>query len=92
MPVKIWRKPLDTEKIKVPEGEVHIIKSRCKGCGYCIEFCPKEMLETSEEMNEKGVYPPKVKDDSKCALCGFCESVCPDFAIYSVKKECKDGC
>lgn len=92
MPVRMWRKPLDAEKVKVPQGEVHIIKNRCKGCGFCIEFCPKEMLETSEELNERGVHPPKVKDKSVCSLCSFCEAVCPDFAIYSVKKECKDGC
>jgi len=92
MPVRTWRKPLDAEKIKVPKGEVHIIKNRCKGCGFCIEFCPKEVLETSEELNERGAYPPKVKDESKCAFCGFCTAVCPDFAIFTVEKNCKEGC
>ena len=92
MPVRLWRKPLDTEKIKVPEGEVHIIKDRCKGCSFCIEFCPKEVLEISEEFNVKGVHPPKVKDGIKCVLCGFCEAVCPDFVIFSVEKDCDGGC
>ena len=92
MPVRLWRKPLDAEKIKVPKAEVHIIKDWCKGCGFCIEFCPREVLEVSEEFNQRGVHPPKVKDESKCALCGFCEAVCPDFAIFSVEKNCKGGC
>jgi 2-oxoglutarate ferredoxin oxidoreductase subunit delta len=83
---KLWRKPLDTEKIKLPEAEIHIIKDRCKGCGYCIQFCPKEVLEESEEINARGVHPPKVKDSSKCAVCGFCTAVCPDFAIFVVDK------
>jgi len=91
MPLRLWRKPLDAEKIKVPQGEVYIIKDRCKGCGFCIEFCPKEVLEASEEFNKRGVHPPKVKDESKCVLCGFCEAICPDFAIFSVEKDCDGG-
>ncbi len=92
MPVKIWRKPLDAEKIKVKKAEVRIIKDQCKGCGFCIEFCPKQVLETSNELNIKGSRPPKVVDESKCALCGFCTAVCPDFAIFTIEKNCKGGC
>ncbi len=92
VPLRLWRKPLDAEKIKVPHGEVYIIKDRCKGCGFCIQFCPKEVLEASEEINKKGVHPPKVKDESKCILCGFCEAICPDFAIFSVEADCEGGC
>jgi 2-oxoglutarate ferredoxin oxidoreductase subunit delta len=92
MPLRLWRKPLDAEKITIPKGEVHIIKDRCKGCGFCVEFCPRDVLEISEEFNQRGVHPPKVKDESKCVLCGFCEAVCPDFAIFAVEKDCKGGC
>jgi len=87
MPVRIWRKPLDIEKAKLPEVEVHILKNLCKGCGFCIAFCPKEVLEESEELNERGFHPPKVVDESKCVLCSFCTAVCPDFAIFVVEKE-----
>ncbi|NIR16361.1 MAG: 4Fe-4S dicluster domain-containing protein [Desulfobacterales bacterium] len=86
MPAKLWRKPLDAEKIRKPEGEVHIIKDRCKGCGFCIEFCPKDVLEESEELNKRGVHPPRAKNNEACILCGFCEAVCPDFAIYTTEK------
>ncbi len=92
MPVRIWRKPLDADKIKAPKAEIHIIKNQCKGCGFCIEFCPKQVLETSEELNIKGFHPPKVTDESKCVLCSFCTAVCPDFAIFTVEKDCKEGC
>ena len=68
------------------KGEVHIIQSRCKGCGFCIEFCPKQMLAKSEDFNEKGYYYPQIVKD-ECINCGMCESLCPDFAIYSTKKE-----
>lgn len=92
VPVRLWRKPLDLNKVKIPEGEVHIIEDRCKGCGFCIEFCPKEVLEISEEFNVRGAHPPKVKDETRCVLCGFCEAVCPDFVIFSIQKDCDGSC
>lgn len=90
MPVKTWRKPLDADKAQPPQGEVHIIKDRCKGCGFCIEFCPKDVLEESTEINQRGVRPPRVVDESRCALCGFCSAVCPDFAIFTKEKNAKE--
>ena len=92
MPFKTWRKPLDAEKVKPSKGEVHLLKDRCKGCGFCIEFCPKDVLEESDEINKRGIHPPKVVDENKCALCGFCSAICPDFAIYTTEKPCKGGC
>ena len=92
MPLKLWRRPLDSDKIKIPRGEIHIIEDRCKGCNYCIEFCPNDVLEQSKEFNARGVHPPKVKEGSICVDCGFCEAVCPDFAIFSLRKKCEEGC
>ena len=92
VPQKLWRKPLDADKIKTPKAEIHIIKDLCKGCGFCIEFCPKKVLEKSGELNKKGAYPPKIVDESKCALCGFCTAICPEFAIFTIEKECKGSC
>jgi 2-oxoglutarate ferredoxin oxidoreductase subunit delta len=93
VPLRIWREPLDIDKVVTPEAEIHIIKDRCKGCGFCIEFCPMSVLEESDEINEKGFHPPRVVDESKCVLCSFCSAVCPDFAIYvleKAKEECFD--
>jgi 2-oxoglutarate ferredoxin oxidoreductase subunit delta len=88
MPLRIWRTPLDAYKVKVAYGEIHIIKDRCKECGFCIEFCPIGVLEMSDEYNTMGYHPPKVKEDStsKCICCGLCEIICPDFAIFNVEK------
>ena len=83
---KLWRKPLDADKTKQPQAEIYIISDRCKGCGYCITFCPKEVLEESEEINARGAHPPKVKDIDKCAACGFCMAICPDLAIFVKEK------
>jgi len=82
--MRYWRKPLDLERIKIPHGEIHIIEERCKGCGFCIEFCPRGVLEKSEEFNTKGYHPPRVKDEEACVGCGFCEMLCPEFAIFVV--------
>ena len=92
MPVRIWRTPLDIEKAKRPQVEIHIIKDQCKGCGFCIQFCPRDALEKSEEINRKGIRPPKIKDETRCVACSFCTSICPDLAIFVVEKPCKEGC
>jgi ferredoxin len=52
--MKYWRTPLDIDRVKIPTGEVHIIRERCKGCGFCVEYCPKDILVLSEEFNSKG--------------------------------------
>lgn len=80
--MKFWRKPLDADKIKIPQGEIHIFKDRCKGCGFCVEYCPKDVLEMSEEYNIKGYHPPHVKTPDDCVDCHLCEMLCPEFAIY----------
>jgi len=77
-----WRQPLDRTKIKVPHGIVHIIDERCKGCGFCVEFCPRHLIEMSEQTNSRGYHPPKVLDDQDCINCGLCALLCPDYAIY----------
>ncbi len=71
------------DKIEIPLGKVHIVKDRCKGCGYCIKYCPREVLEFSDELNSKGYYFPQVKDEDGCLNCDLCELICPEFAIWS---------
>lgn len=87
MPVRIWRKPLDSDKIRRQRGKVHIIEERCKECGFCIEFCPKKVLEKSAKFNKKGYHPPRVVNEENCVSCGFCEIICPDFAIFNTIEE-----
>ena len=68
--------------LKPKKGKIHIEKDRCKGCGFCVEYCPKDVLELSEEFNIKGYHPPYVKKLEDCVACGLCEKICPDFAIF----------
>ena len=78
--------------IKPIKGKVHIEKNRCKGCAFCVEYCPKDVLEMSEEFNVKGYHPPFVKDEDACVYCQLCESICPEFAIFeTIKEEEEEG-
>lgn len=73
-------------------GKVFILPERCKGCGYCVEFCPTHVLALAESFNQKGYHPPEVVDADACTGCGLCGMYCPDFAIFGVKvKKPKDG-
>jgi 2-oxoglutarate ferredoxin oxidoreductase subunit delta len=82
-----WRIPLDVDKVKVPVGRVVIIADRCKGCGFCVEYCPKDVLVLSEGFNKKGYHPPEVTTTGECVNCNLCEMICPDFAIFCVPAE-----
>jgi 2-oxoglutarate ferredoxin oxidoreductase subunit delta len=79
--MKLWRKPFDHEEKATPHGHVNIDRDRCKGCGYCVEYCPREVLKIGSELNRKGYTLAEVADESKCLSCGFCEAICPEFAI-----------
>jgi 2-oxoglutarate ferredoxin oxidoreductase subunit delta len=81
--VKFWRRPLDADTVKPPRGKIHVLKELCKGCSFCVEYCPKEVLKLSEEFNKKGYHPPVAVKEEECVACGLCELICPEFAIYA---------
>ncbi len=70
-------------QIQIIEGKLAIVKDLCKGCAFCIEFCPKHVLAISPDFNKKGYHPPMVKDALACSDCKLCEYYCPEFAIYT---------
>ncbi len=79
------------ETPKKRRGIIHIIPNRCKGCGFCIEFCPLKILSVSKEFNNKGYHPPAISTEKseKCSACLTCELICPEFAVH-VEKLGKD--
>jgi len=92
LPERIVHQPLEEKKMKQPQASIHLLTDQCKGCGFCIQYCPKKVLEESQEINARGVHPPKIVDESKCVLCCFCTAVCPDFAIFVVEKSGQEAC
>ena len=86
-PTKPSRLPLlPQQTLKLRDVDVVLIEDRCKGCNYCIEFCPRKVFEQSKKLNQIGVHPPRIRDSSLCVGCGVCEEICPDFAIFLVDK------
>ncbi len=69
---------------RAPKGLVTINMELCKGCGFCIEFCPNDVLEVSVEFNLKGYHPPQAARPEACTGCDLCGIYCPDFAIYGL--------
>lgn len=83
--------PATVSKKKV-RGLVFIDPERCKGCGFCVAFCPTDVLELAKDYNKKGYHPPVVKDADACTGCELCGLFCPDFAIFAIRiKEGKTG-
>ncbi|KPL06116.1 hypothetical protein AMJ85_10635 [candidate division BRC1 bacterium SM23_51] len=60
-------------------------EERCKGCGFCVAFCPRHVLEMSERFNVKGYHPPEARRPDDCTGCDLCGHYCPDFAIFGVR-------
>lgn len=48
---------------------------RCKHCGICSRFCPREAITTEADGS------PRLTDLDACTSCRLCEELCPDFAI-----------
>lgn len=59
----------------------------CKGCGFCIHFCPKKILEFSDERNKKGIFCARIVDQDACIACLQCARICPEGAIEIEKGE-----
>ena len=85
MPAVLLRRPIDAQSVSIPVGRVFVIPDRCKGCRFCIEFCPEEVLAESAAINPKGYHYPVVAPgkEQACVNCRFCQLVCPEFAIYT---------
>ena len=74
------------EKTKQARGVVTIEPNRCKGCGFCVEFCPTHVLEMSQEFNLLGYHYPLATNLDACTGCDQCGAFCPDYAIYGKRK------
>lgn len=62
------------------DEKVYTNTDRCKGCGLCINFCPKKCIKTSGHVNAKGYEVVEI-DEEACIVCGSCYKVCPDYVF-----------
>lgn len=61
-----------------------VIKSKCVGCGICVETCPLEEKAISLR-TDLYARPVAAYDYSRCIKCYCCQEMCPEKAI-TVKK------
>jgi len=59
----------------VKEKKHSINRDWCKGCGICVYFCPKNVLELDEKDKAVSARP------GDCICCRLCELRCPDLAV-----------
>jgi len=63
-----------------PAAEVTIREEWCKGCRYCVVFCPKDVLVMERKI-------AKVVNIEDCTGCDLCAWICPEFAVKVNKEE-----
>lgn len=73
--------PITKQRLKRAKGRIAHMKVTtntryCKGCGICVELCPKKVLELD------ALGKIAVVRDEDCIECGQCQLRCPDYAIY----------
>lgn len=75
----------ETEQVKRGKGTIFLRPEVCKGCSFCIDFCPPRCLEFSHDFNHKGYHYPVLVRPEDCTGCDLCGLYCPDFAIFGVR-------
>ncbi|MEE8389678.1 MAG: 4Fe-4S binding protein [Anaerolineae bacterium] len=74
------------------KGLVIIDEDRCKGCGMCVDACPKQVLQLAEgRFNAKGYRPVEDVNPDACTGCVMCAIICPDvvFTVYRQRRKLK---
>lgn len=62
-------------KLVIEMKALKTIEKWCKGCGICVEFCPKNVLGLSDDK-------VTIQHIENCIFCGQCELRCPDYAVF----------
>ncbi len=66
----------------MPKGVLHLQEELCKGCGLCVDACPRHLLRlASGRLNRKGHAPVEMADPEHCVACACCAMMCPECVI-----------
>lgn len=65
-------------------AKIEIDRFFCKGCGLCIDVCPKKLIAFSKEAGEAGLFVEQT-DAAECIACKLCAIQCPECAISVFK-------
>jgi len=69
------RQPADQHfKVKIDE-------KLCKGCYFCVRFCPMGVFVKSDLIGDLGYNLARVEYAEKCTGCKACLLYCPDLAV-----------
>lgn len=67
-------------------GSIRVNEEKCKACYLCVDVCPKNAIEKSDKLNNRGLYPVRFNEEKGCIGCAICAITCPDIAIDKVFK------
>lgn len=67
-------------------GRIKFDEEKCKGCGLCVNACPKKILTLQKKLNLKGYNPAGIVDEEACISCAICATMCPD-CVITIDKE-----
>lgn len=74
------------------KGTISVDSQRCKACCYCIEACPKDLIEQGVVLNKQGLaFVVFVNGNYDCTGCGLCFVVCPEVVIEVFKTTADEG-
>jgi pyruvate/2-oxoacid:ferredoxin oxidoreductase alpha subunit/NAD-dependent dihydropyrimidine dehydrogenase PreA subunit len=76
----------------VPREKHHpyVVPEYCKGCGRCIDACPKHCIELGTEIHPLSGLVPVHVDLEACTGCALCLGACPEpFGLRSLEEKAK---
>ena len=72
-----------TDAEKRDRGLLRVNTDECKGCGLCVEACPRKVISLSERLNHYG-YRTATYAGTGCNGCGICFMACPEPGAITV--------
>lgn len=89
MPMKELKTERENEltierRLHVKRYSLTLDKTRCPGCGICVEVCPRDAIALKKvpKVEGKKAKPPLVDfDEKRCQYCGICNTMCPFGAL-----------